>query len=440
MVKKEDIRSALANIIDPDFGKDIVSLGFIKELEVEGPHVLVGLELTTPACPVKDQFKADAERLVKALPGVETVTVNISSQPQQPRRSPVKESGLADIGAIIAVASCKGGVGKSTVAAGLAAELASRGYKVGLLDLDIFGPSVPTLFGLHGHPLRSGTDNQLLPIDAGALKVMSFGFWLGDAPAVMRGPMVTNYVQQFLHGVAWGDLDYLFIDFPPGTGDVQLTITQSVQLDGAVIVTTPQALAVADVGKGIVMFDKVNVPVLGVVENMAFFEDPSGARHEIFGHGGGDALAGRFGIEVLHRIPLAPDQFGGSFANYTSNPLLTEATDAVIRALGRAQAAASAPPLVEFDDQEVRLTWPDKSISRVSNRKLRASCRCAVCVNEFTGEQYVEAAKVAPDIKAEQVKPIGNYALSVTWSDGHATGLFPYRTLRELAEHLEPVS
>ena len=434
MVTKDQVLAALSQIVDPDLGRDIVSLGFIVNLEIEGGHVLVEIRITTPACPVRDQFKADAERLIGELEGTESVTVTISSAPQpaaSARPSVPRESGLGQVGALIAVASCKGGVGKSTVAAALARELAHRGHRVGLLDTDIFGPSIPILFDCRDRELQAGPGNTLLPAEVAGLKLMSFGFWLGDAPAVMRGPMVTNYIQQLLHGVHWGELDYLFLDLPPGTGDIQLTITQAVKLNGAVVVTTPQPLALADVGKGILMFDKVSVPVLGVVENMAYFE-AGGERHAVFGSDGGRQLQERFGVAVLGQLPLDPERYGRTFANGLDLPEIAAAADQMVRALGKASVAQEAIS-VEHDAERITLRWADGRSVSVANRALRASCRCAHCINEFTGERMANPSAVPADIHPQEIRTVGNYALAVTWSDGHSTGLFPYAAIEQLA-------
>ena len=441
MVTKDQVLGALAQIMDPDLGRDIVALGFITTLEIEDGHVLVEIRITTPACPVRDQFKSEAERLVGALDGVKTVTVTISSAPErgaaaaQPAAAGsgggARESGLQQVGALIAVASCKGGVGKSTVAAALACELAQRGHRVGLLDTDIFGPSIPTLFDCRDLDLQAGPGNMLLPAAAGDLKLMSFGFWLGDAPAVMRGPMVTNYIQQLLHGVQWGELDYLFLDLPPGTGDIQLTITQAVKLNGAVVVTTPQPLALADVGKGILMFDKVSVPVLGVVENMAYFE-AGGERHAVFGSDGGRRLQERFGVEVLGQLPLDPQRYGGTFGGAQELPEVARAADRMVRALGKASVAQENVS-VEHDAERITLRWEGGKSVSVANRELRASCRCAHCVNEFSGERTADPAAIPADVQAREIRSVGNYALAITWSDGHSTGLFPYPVIEQLA-------
>ena len=436
MVTKESILETLSAIVDPDLGKDIVTLGFIANLEVEegsdGAHVLLEIRITTPACPVRDEFKLQAEQLVGALEGVVTVTVTISSQSMgEQRHTTSAESGLKNVGALIAIASCKGGVGKSTVTAAMARELTQRGHRVGLLDTDIFGPSIPTLFNRHDQDLESGPGNTLLPADINGLKVMSFGFWLGDSPAVMRGPMVTNYVQQFLHGVSWGELDYLLLDLPPGTGDIQLTITQTVQLDGAVVVTTPQPLALADVGKGILMFEKVDVPVLGVVENMAYFE-ADGVRHAVFGSDGAASLQQRFGVELLGQLPLDPARYGTTFDGDIDLLEVRDTVDATVRALGSASVTRD-PAIVDYDERQLRLSWPDGREVAIDNLLLRSNCGCAHCVNEFTGERTIDRSQIPADIKAEEVRTVGNYAVSIKWSDGHSTGLYPYRTIEQLA-------
>jgi ATP-binding protein involved in chromosome partitioning len=432
-IQEKDVLAALSRIIDPDFKQDIVTLGFIRNMKIEGSTVGFDIQLTTPACPIKDQFKAEAERVVGELSGVETVNVTMTSAKTQ-RTPKVARSGLTEVQAIIAVASGKGGVGKSTVAACLAREVARRGYRVGLLDTDIFGPSVPTLFNLHDQHLYQNDEEMIMPVETGEISVMSFGFWLGESPAIMRGPMVSSYIQQFLHQVAWGRLDYLFLDLPPGTGDIQLTITQAVELDGAVIVTTPQALSYADVGKGIVMFDRVDVPVLGVIENMAYFVcDECGKKHPIFGEGGARRLADRFGIEVLGQLPLSPGEYGGTFEEVNEIPEISSSVDTLMMALGRATLEGIRRPSVEYDDKKITLTWENGETVTVSNHALRASCECALCVDEHTGEPILDPATIPPDIRPDEVKPIGNYAISITWSDGHSTGLYPYKKIKALA-------
>ncbi len=432
MINRQQVLDALGTIIDPDFQRDIVSLGFVKEMAVSDGRVSFTIELTTPACPIKDQFKAEAERVVKALPGVSAVQVKMTAR-KAPSRKLAHGSGLARVTNILAVSSCKGGVGKSTVAAMLAVNLESRGLKVGMLDADIFGPSAPTLFNMHDPGVDMTPDQYLLPRLYRHLKVMSFGFMTGDRPSVMRGPMVSNYVQQLLHQVEWGELDCLVIDFPPGTGDVQLTISQSVQMDGAVIVTTPHELSLTDVRKGIMMFDAVDVPVIGVIENMAYFEcDGCSRRHAIFGDSGTHSLQERFGLETLATLPLATVMSGG-LDTLAATPASVAATDAVMRALGRQLLAKPAKPAVETGATHIILRWPDEPAIRISNRDLRLACSCALCVDEMSRRPVLDPASIPDDIHAEEVRTIGNYALGITWSDGHSTGFFPFKRLREMA-------
>src|ERR1039457_415893 len=233
---------------------------------------------------------------------------------------------------IVAVSSCKGGVGKSTIACALAWELSRMGHKTGLLDADIYGPSLPSLFQLQDAQVVTNEFKMIAPIDFKGLKVLSFGFLLGDAPAVMRGPIVTRYIQQLLFQTDWGELDFLILDMPPGTGDVQLTITQSIKLTGAVIVTTHHTLSLVDTARGILMFEKVNVPILGVIENMAYFVSPdSPKKYYIFGEQKAGALSKRFGVKTLVEIPIL-EQLSGDMRTYQSNPYIQKAADELIQA------------------------------------------------------------------------------------------------------------
>jgi Mrp family chromosome partitioning ATPase/DUF971 family protein len=433
MSTKEDITAALASIIDPDLGRDIVSLGFVREVEIADGEVSLVLELTTPACPVRDSFRAQAEKLVGALPGVTAVSVELTSK-RPTRQLRAEKSGLESVDSIVAVASGKGGVGKSTIAGAIAMELSRQGYRVGLLDMDIYGPSIPTLFEHHETGLKADKSGEMVrPEEFDGLKVMSFGFWLGTAAAVMRGPMVTNYVQQFLHQVSWGELDYLFLDLPPGTGDVQITVTQSVQMDGAVVVTTPHVLSAADVGKAIDMFDKVNVPVLGVIENMSYFDAPdTGTRYHVFGRGAAQRISEHYGLPVLGQLPISAEYFGGPTARNPRSESLQAAVEAMIRNLGRARAGLS-PPEIEQGERSLSLIFPDGERSTVDYQTLRASCQCALCVDEFTNEPKLDASSIPEDIHPNDLERVGNYAISIGWSDGHTTGFFPYERIRELA-------
>jgi ATP-binding protein involved in chromosome partitioning len=299
---REQILKALEAVKDPDLGRDIVALGFVKELSVEGGRVAFRLELTTPACPVKDQLKQECERVVGALPGVREVAVDLTAQVRSPRPAGTI---MPEVKNVVAVASGKGGVGKSTTAANLALALAADGASVGLLDADIYGPSMPTMFGTNARPQPAAGKN-FHPVFAQGIKLMSIGFLVDpDQPMVWRGPMVHGALTQFLQQCEWGALDYLIVDMPPGTGDAQLTLTQSAPLAGAVIVTTPQQVSLIDARKGLRMFEQVKVPVLGIVENMSYFVcDGCSKEHDIFRRGGGRATAEQLGVPFLGEVPI----------------------------------------------------------------------------------------------------------------------------------------
>lgn len=432
MIKEEDILKALSVIIDPDFHKDIVSLGFVKNITVDGSVVSFDIELTTPACPVKNEFEENARKAVLALDGVTDVHVKMTAK--EVKKSEKNKDGLEHVRNILAIASCKGGVGKSTVAANIARELSSRGFKIGLLDADIFGPSVPTLFNIHKPEVGADEKKRIIPLEKNGLKIMSFGFFLGDSPAILRGPIVSGYIQQLLTGVAWGELDYLVVDMPPGTGDIQLTMTQTVQLNGAVMVTTRQALSLVDVAKGIEMFEKVNVPMLGVVENMSYFDcDGCGKRHYIFGGDEENIVTKKYGLETLMQLPIKVNSgITGHIDKEFSDPDIVLMVDNIIRAIGKNAFNKNATPKYEYDDEKITFIWPDGVKSEVSNLDLRADCGCALCVDEYTGEKLLQRDSIKKDIKPTEITPLGNYALKIVWNDGHNSGIYPYKQIRKL--------
>ena len=433
MVTEEQVLAELSKIIDPDFQRDIVSLGFVQDMVIESDTVAFTIELTTPACPLSPVFQKQAIDLVGDLPDVEHVKVTMTARKSEDRRMNTEESGLKEVKYILAVSSCKGGVGKSTVSAMLARTLAARGSKVGLLDADVYGPSIPTLFNIHKPGIRATDDNRFYPNEVDGLKLMSFGFLMGDGPAVIRGPMVAQYMQQLLHGVLWGELDYLIIDMPPGTGDIQLTISQSVQIDASVIVTTPHQLSLTDVRKGIMMFDKVNVPVLGVIENMSYFiPDCCDKKYLIFGEAGAKTLEERFGLPTLAELPIT-SQLSGNYDEVAQQTLANETVDVVIRALGKKVMEQLSRPEIEFNEKTITLTWEEGESVTVSNIALRRACNCALCVDEMTRAPLLDPASIPMDIRAEKISMIGNYAILVDWSDGHNTGFFPFSLIREVA-------
>jgi ATP-binding protein involved in chromosome partitioning len=306
-VTEEQIAEALKQVKYPGFSRDIVSFGLVKGIRIDGGAITVQMALATNEPAIPQAIKTQSEAVLRAIPDVQTVKVLIDIQ-APPAGATAAGAGVTRIEGVkhvIAVASGKGGVGKSTVAANLAVAFEKTGARVGLCDCDIYGPSISLMFGSRDRPMAT-EDNRIIPIEQYGLKLMSMGFLLDDtAPAILRGPMVTRYTQQFLRQVEWGELDYLVLDLPPGTGDIQLTIVQTVALSGAIIVTTPQEVALIDARKAATMFEKVNVTVLGLIENMSYFACPSdGKRYDIFGSGGGEREAKRLRVPLLGQIPI----------------------------------------------------------------------------------------------------------------------------------------
>jgi ATP-binding protein involved in chromosome partitioning len=307
MLSQDTILEALKSVKYPGYSRDIVSFGLVKDISTANGVVNVMMQLTSPNAEAAQQIKAESERVLKALPGVNQVQVEVR-QPAAGQGAPqspfANQNRVKGVKRIIAVASGKGGVGKSTCSANLACALAHLGAKVGLLDCDIYGPSIPLMMGVYEKPTVNEAE-RLVPPSSHGVKVMSIGLLVtDDQPVIWRGPMITKTIQQFLLAVEWGDLDFLLVDLPPGTGDAQLSLCQTVPLDGGVIVTTPQEASLGVVRKGINMFTKVNVPILGIIENMSYFTTPNGDRVEIFGHGGGKEEAARQKVPFLGEIPL----------------------------------------------------------------------------------------------------------------------------------------
>ncbi len=304
MPNQEQVLDALRRVQDPDLHRDIVSLGFVQNLQVHDGRVAFTIQLTTPACPVKEDLKRQAEEAVQSLGGVDAVEVTMTSDV---RANPgaVGRDMIPGVRNVIPVGSGKGGVGKSTVSANLAVALAQTGAKVGLMDADIYGPSIPTIMGTTEQP-RPGA-RGMLPVVAHGVKVISAGFFVRpDQAVIWRGPMLAKMIDQFLGQVEWGELDYLIVDLPPGTGDVQLTLCQRIPLTGAVVVTTPQPVAVNIAEKAIIMFKQLKCPMLGIVENMSYWESrKTGEREYIFGSGGAEKISERWEMPVLGKIPLA---------------------------------------------------------------------------------------------------------------------------------------
>jgi len=297
------IFDALRTVQEPELGRDLVTLNMVKGITIDGAEVALTIELTTPACPLKDEIERNARAALAAIGVAKTrITWGAMVRRAAPAAGPQLLEGVKNI---VAVASGKGGVGKSTVSVNLAVALAQAGASVGLLDADITGPNIPLMMGLEGVP-KASADNKIVPLERYGVKVISIAFFIPDGqPIVWRGPLVGGAVQQFLRDVAWGDLDYLVVDLPPGTSDAQLTLAQAVPISGAVLVTTPQQVAIVDVEKALAMFARMSVPVIGLVENMSAFVCPHcGEEIEIFGRGGGERFAREHDIEFLGGVPL----------------------------------------------------------------------------------------------------------------------------------------
>jgi ATP-binding protein involved in chromosome partitioning len=307
-LNKAAVLEALGEVQDPELGKDLVTLGMIEDVLVEDGKVSFKLTLTTPACPMKDEIRNSALAAVQALEGVEDVQIKMDAKVPVGRN----KSEHKNIKNVIAVASGKGGVGKSTVAVNLAVTLAEKGARVGLLDADIYGPNIPTMMGVDR--LGGTTENKkILPGEGHGVKVISIGFMVRpDQALIWRGPMLHSAIKQFVSDVDWGELDYLVVDLPPGTGDVQLSLSQTLELQGGLIVTLPQQVSLDDALRGINMFQELKVPIFGVVENMSYLETPAGERMDIFGSGGGEKLAQMTGVPYIGAIPIDPQvRIGG---------------------------------------------------------------------------------------------------------------------------------
>jgi ATP-binding protein involved in chromosome partitioning len=308
-LSQDAILTALKAVKYPGYSRDIVSFGLVKTVAINAGAVRVAMQLTSANAEAAAQIKAESERVLKTLAGAEHVQVEVNQPAAAPgaagAQSPwANQNRVAGIKRVVAVASGKGGVGKSTVSVNLACGLRHLGARVGLLDCDIYGPSIPLMMGINERPGLSEAEKMIPPSSHG-VRLMSMGFLLNDdQPVIWRGPMIQRTIQQFITVVEWGELDYLLVDLPPGTGDAQLTLCQTVPLDGGVIVTTPQEASLGVVRKGIGMFEKVNVPILGIVENMSYFTAPDGTRVEIFGHGGGRHEAARLNVSFLGEVPI----------------------------------------------------------------------------------------------------------------------------------------
>jgi ATP-binding protein involved in chromosome partitioning len=354
-IEPSAVLQALSAVQDPDLRRDIVSLGFVKNLAIDGGRVSFVIELTTPACPVKDLMREQAYAAVSRLPGVTAVAIEMTAAVRTAAIPDGTRAPVAGVKNVIAVGAGKGGVGKTTVAVNLAVALAARGSRVGMLDGDIYGPNVPIMLGLH---TQLATDGQkILPAEKHGIQVVSMGFLTSDDAAVIwRGPMLHGAIQQFFREVAWNGLDYLVVDMPPGTGDVALSLSQTVPVSGAVVVTTPQQVSLADTRRAVRMYQKLNIRVTGLIENMSHYACPAcGHEADIFGHGAGEALAHEMGVPFLGRVPIyQPIREGGD----TGHPIvIAEPESAAARAFVHvAEQTAAQISIASYTKPTIPLT------------------------------------------------------------------------------------
>ena len=350
-VDQSAVLEALRAVKDPDLHKDIVNLGFVKNLQVNDGRVAFVIELTTPACPVKDQMREQAHAVVMQLPGVTDVDVEMTANVRSAVAPAAGRAPLPGVKNVIAVGAGKGGVGKTTVAVNFAIALATYGGRVGMIDGDIYGPNVPIMLGIQTQ-LTTDSNKKIVPAEKYGIRVVSMGFLTQDeTPVIWRGPMLHGIIQQFFREVQWGDLDYLVVDMPPGTGDVALSLSQTVPLAGAIVVTTPQEVSLTDTRRAVRMYQKLNVPTLGIIENMSYFVCPN-CEHEsnIFGKGGGEEVAERLGVPFLGRIPLYEPIRVGSDAGV---PIVTTEPEspAAQAFLTVAERAAAQVSIASYDPQ-----------------------------------------------------------------------------------------
>jgi ATP-binding protein involved in chromosome partitioning len=342
------VLDALKVVRDPDLQRDIVSLGFIKEMKIDGGRVAFTIELTTPACPVKEQMRDQARAAVMQVPGVSTVEVQMTAKVRQAAAGDGTRVPLPGIKNVIAVGAGKGGVGKTTLAVNVAIALARCGSKVGVIDADIYGPNVPIMLGLSTQLTTDG--QKIVPAEKYGLQVISMGFLTADdAPIIWRGPMLHGALQQFFREVRWVDLDYLVVDLPPGTGDIALSLSQTIPVAGAIVVTTPQKVSLADSRRAVAMYKKLNIPPLGIVENMSYFVCPN-CREEadIFGRGGGEQMAADLNVPFLGRIPIYQPIREGSD---TGVPLVIQEPDspAALAFMSVAERAAAQVSIASYN-------------------------------------------------------------------------------------------
>jgi ATP-binding protein involved in chromosome partitioning len=450
------VLDALRKVTDPGSGKDFVSLGLVANVRVQQGKVSFDVYIPSHAEGHMDAIRSAAVTAVKSVPGVVAVMPNLFKKPKP--RVVHGQQAVPGVNHVIVVGSGKGGVGKSTSSVNLAMALKKLGYAVGLMDADIYGPSVPTMLGKHlprtADAMQPEMDeNQIVPFDLQGLKVISLGLLIGrDQPTVWRAPMATKMINQFLLGVKWGELDFLIVDLPPGTGDIQLTLSQQSNISGAIVVTTPQQVAIDIARKGLLMFRHVGVPILGLIETMSGFAcGECGATTSIFGEGGALRLSKEDSVPLLGQIPVdaalvrACDEGEPIVVRDPKSPSAQAYMQAAARIVSTVEAQAGAeerdvvplavepmPAAVEGGNHKLAIYWSDGQKFVYGAKQLRFMCPCAVCVDEFSGERKITESSVPADIALEKALPVGRYGVNLVWNDKHSTGIYTYRYLREL--------
>lgn len=411
----------------------------LNKLEVEDGLVSIQLKLNEDY----RRNRAAIMNNVKALSWVKECKVSVAPAEKQTK----PQGHLSKIKNIIAVASCKGGVGKSTIAVNLGFGISKLGYSVGIFDADIYGPSLPTLLKTEQTYLESPQEDpkSIIPIEYQGVKCMSYGWASQNTKAIFRGPIVSSLTQQLLLNTMWGELDYLILDTPPGTGDIQLTLCQELPISSAVIVTTPQKLSFVDVVKGIEMFDQLKVPTVAVVENMGYFECSNcSEKHKPFGIGYLDMLKKQFGIKHSYELPINPDLAKYSDLGapvvlvHPENSQLVQKFSKLSEAVVQETQAAKSKkhPEVSYAPKEAKVVieTEEKTLS-ISPYDLRVSCQCAACVEEFSGKKILNEKEVPGDVYPLRIEPKGNYAVAIVWSDGHRSSIYPYQQILNLVKN-----
>ena len=444
----KEITDALATVTDSYFNKDIISLGYVKGMSIGKDTLRFSLRLPAPLMPNHDELAQkcrDALQNVKDIGEVE-IKKDWEVQRLPSLNAPNIPNSLKNVKNIIAIASGKGGVGKSTVTVCIAEAFAKAGAKVGILDIDVYGPSIPNMVGLGDHQLGGSQQGVLEPVEAHGMKIMSMGFLANkDTPVVWRGPIASQLVQQFLSAVDWGELDYLFVDMPPGTGDIQLTLSQSVPLTGAVIVTTPQEIAHTIAEKGLRMFQQVKIPILGIIENMAGFTPPgSDEVFHIFGEGGGTSAAEEFELPLLGKIALKQElreaMDNGTFIEDDNIKSIASliAVEAMTIVTNEELSPFSPQEMnLANDGQTLIIKWQDDTEHIISSFNIRFMCPCAHCVDEITGKKIIKESDIPANIKIMESIPVGRYGVKFSFNDpspGAGAGIYTFTFLRQIGE------